>query len=156
MTDKTYIAVFFDVDLPALPQEARQIQLDKKRFKALMDEAQPGKIVELTDRYGIVGEYKVISRRLFQLKAPDIDFIIFDIKEKSSAVSELTKWLSEQKGLESINKLFYRFFYNEKWCAGKVTVTSEYEELRIMPNLNTHDIGNGPGAPVDKKFKRLK
>ena len=155
MEDKTYIAVFFDVDLPALPNEARQIQLDKKRYKSLMAEAMPGnKNVELTDRYGVVGEYSVISRRIFHLKKPNIDFLILDVKNKSCD-SEFKIWLSGQKGVEKINNFLYRFFYNEKWCVGQITITPYFEELTIRPNLNTHDIGNGPGAPVYKKFNRI-
>lgn len=154
MSDKTYIAVFFDVHLSATPEEARQIRVDRKKYKSLLDEAIPGKIIELEDRYGCLGSFTIVSRRSFYLKSNDTMFLICDVKGMSY-VSELAKWLSEQKGVEMINKFFYRIYYNEKWCAASVTVTPDYEELTIRPNLQTHDIGNGPGAAVYKKFKRI-
>lgn len=151
-TEKTYIAVFFDVALKAVPEEARQIRLDRKKFTDLVKEAVPGYNVQLEDRYGIVGNYTIVSRRSFHQKEPDTMFLIMDVKVISA--SPLMMWLNEQPDLQKVNTFFYRFVFNEKWCTGKISITPEADELTIMPNLNTIDIGNGPGLPVIKKFRR--
>lgn len=154
MYDKAYIAVFFDVDLPALPNEARQIRLTKDKYINLMDNALPDKTVELVEKDKSIANYSIVSRRVFHLKnsVDNTMFLICDVKK--AEVSELLLWLNEQKGLEKVNNFFYRFLFNDKWCVGQVTIMPDYEELKIRANLNTHDIGNGEGVPVYKKFKR--
>lgn len=149
--EKKYIAVFFDVDLPNTPEEARQIRVDRKTYKTLIKDAIPGEIIELDDRYGTLGSFKVVSRRSF-INGSDL-FLICDVKLVNT-ISGLTRWLNEQKELQKVNNLFYRFMYNEKLCVGQVETTPDFELLTIRPNLNIHDIGNGPGLPVIKKFRR--
>lgn len=149
--EKKYIAVFFDVNLPLTPEEAMQLRVDRKTFAKFLVEAVPDKIIELDNRYGALGSFKVVSRRSF-INGSDL-FLICDVKQVST-VSELTKWLNQQIGLHKINNIFYRFMYNEKLCVGQVETTPDFELLTIRPNLNIHDIGNGPGLPVIKKFRR--
>jgi hypothetical protein len=69
-------------------------------------------------------------------------------------MSELQNWLKEQKGVEQINRLGYRLWYNEKWCYAQITITPYTEEVAIKPMQITDDIGKGKGVPVYMSFKR--
>jgi len=52
MTDAKYYAVFFDVDKPAIRKNALVLKVDKNKFHNLLDEAVPGKTVELKFKGG--------------------------------------------------------------------------------------------------------
>lgn len=73
---------------------------------------------------------------------------------KKNEMSELQNWLKEQKGVEHINALGYRLWYNEKWCYAQITITPYTEEVAIKPMQIIDDIGKGKGVPVYMSFKR--
>lgn len=159
MSEAKFYAVFFDVAKPQNRNNALVVKVEKKKFANLLNEAVPDKKVELKFNDGAVANYTIKSRQNFWTN----DFNIVDGQDQKCFIicnvekikcSPLSVWLNEQRGLEKVNNLFYRFWFNEKWCVGQVTITPDFEELTIKPNLNTHDIGNGEGVPVYKKFKR--
>ncbi len=65
MTESKYYAVFFNVDYPAIRKNALVLKIDKNKFDNLIDEAVPGKTVELKFKDGEEKKYEIESRQNF-------------------------------------------------------------------------------------------
>lgn len=65
MTEVKYYAVFFDVAKPAIRKNALVLKVDKNKFHNLIDEAMPGKTVELKFNDGLELKYEIDSRQNF-------------------------------------------------------------------------------------------
>lgn len=65
MTEAKYYAVFFDVAQPAIRKNALVLKVDKNKFHNLLDEAVPGKTVELKFKDGEEKTFEVDSRQNF-------------------------------------------------------------------------------------------
>ena len=83
MGDKTYIAVFFDVDLPMTRLFADYKRNTKKKYYNLLDQTIPDKTIELTKKDGTKIVYTIVATREFYM-VNSIDnslFLICDIKK---------------------------------------------------------------------------
>ena len=64
-TEPKFYAVFFDVAQPAIRKNALVLKVDKNKFHNLIDDAIPGKTVELKFKDGEEKKYEVESRQNF-------------------------------------------------------------------------------------------
>lgn len=83
MEDKTYIAVFFDVDLPMTRLFADYKRITKEKYYNLLDQTIPDKTIELTKKDGTKIVYTIVATREFYM-VNSIDnslFLICDIKK---------------------------------------------------------------------------
>lgn len=65
MTEAKFYAVFFDVEKPATRQYQLLLKIDKNKFANLLDEAVPGKTVELKFKGSEEQAFEVQSRLNF-------------------------------------------------------------------------------------------
>ena len=83
MEDKTYIAVFFDVDLPMTRLFSEHKRITKEKYYNLLDQAITDKTIELTKKDGSKIAYTIVATREFYM-VNSIDnslFLICDIKK---------------------------------------------------------------------------
>ena len=83
MGDKTYIAVFFDVDLTMTRLFADYKRITKEKYYNLLDQTIPDKTIELTKKDGTKIVYTIVATREFYM-VNSIDnslFLICDIKK---------------------------------------------------------------------------
>lgn len=65
MTEAKFYSVFFDIAKPAIRKNALVLKIDKNKFENLLDEAVPGKSVELKFNDGEEKEYEIVHRQNF-------------------------------------------------------------------------------------------
>lgn len=82
MQNTSYIAVFFDTALPALPPNSQMKTINHNQFRDLVDEAIPGKTIELVSNQ-VVTQYSITSRRIFHLQnsVDNTLFLICDVQK---------------------------------------------------------------------------
>ena len=83
MEDKTYIAVFFDVDLPMTRLFADYKRITKEKYYNLLDQTIPDKTIKKTKKDGTKIVYTIVATREFYM-VNSIDnslFLICDIKK---------------------------------------------------------------------------
>jgi len=82
MESTSYTVVFFDTALPALPQNQNLKRINYSQWQNLVDEAIPGKTVQLTCNQ-VTQEYKIINYRIVHVKnlVDNTLFLICDVEK---------------------------------------------------------------------------
>jgi hypothetical protein len=165
--EKSYFAVFFDVDLPMTWPNAEYKRITREKYINLSDTTVSSKTIEIIKKDGSKIEYNIVTRREFYLlnSTDNSLFLICDIR-KVYQNSELEGWLSKQMGLEKINdRQFYLWYPGHGLnpivedgktyvkCYASVLIAPYYLELEILPLLADDTIGRAKGECVLLKFK---
>lgn len=83
MQNTTYLALFFDIALPAIPKNQNYKRITYHEYLNLVDETIPDKTIELVAN-NVTSQYSIINRRIFHLKnsVDNTLFLICDVEMK--------------------------------------------------------------------------